>query len=243
MNATDSTRLKVSVIGAGPVGLSLSKAVSDAGHTVIAISTTDPARAAQVESVLPGVPVVSVIDAVQGVDLVIFAIPGNQIRDLVKGLVATESLSRGQLLVHTSPEYGYEIFDDALSLGIVPMAIHPAIKFTGFSSIDRARLIDSYIAVDAPRAVLAVAQTLAIELGGEPVHVPQEARAKYAEAISVASTFTTLIVGQAITLLEDAGVDKSRNLLSGIFRSSLEESLRTAVTEIDPADLFEGDDQ
>jgi predicted short-subunit dehydrogenase-like oxidoreductase (DUF2520 family) len=152
-------------------------------------------------------------------------------------------LSRGQLLAHTSPNYGYSVFDEALALGIVPMAIHPAIKFTGFSSIDRARIVDSYIAVDAPRAVLPIVQTLAIELGGEPVHVPQEAREKYAEAISVAGTFTTLIVGQAITLLEDAGIDKPRNLLAGIFRSSLEESLRTAVPEIDPADLFDGDHQ
>jgi predicted short-subunit dehydrogenase-like oxidoreductase (DUF2520 family) len=123
------------------------------------------------------------------------------------------------------------------------MAIHPAMKFTGFSSIDRARLNESYIAVDSPKSVLPVVQTLAIELGGEPVHVPQEAREKYAEAISVAGTFTTLIVGQAITLLEEVGIEKSRNLLAGVFRSSLEESLRTAVPEIDPADLFDGDNQ
>jgi predicted short-subunit dehydrogenase-like oxidoreductase (DUF2520 family) len=89
--------------------------------------------------------------------------------------------------------------------------------------------------------VLPVVQTLAIELGGEPVHVPSEARAKYAEAVSVASTFTSLIVGQAINLLEEAEIDKARNLLAGILRSSLEESLRTAVTEIDPADLLDGD--
>jgi len=235
----DPTRLKVSVIGAGPAGISIAKAISDAGHDLVAISTTDPTRAAQVEAVLPGIAVLPVIDAVQDVDLVIFAIPGDQIKDLVKGLVTTESFSRGQLVAHTSPNFGYEIFADALGLGIVPMAIHPAIKFTGFSSIDRARLIDSYIAVDAPRAVLPVVQTLAIELGGEPVHVPLNAREKYAEAISVAGTFTTLIVGQAITLLEDAGIDKPRNLLSGIFRSSLEESLRSGVPGIDPAELFE----
>ena len=240
---SETTRLRVSVIGAGPVGISVAKAISDAGHTLSAIATTDPARAARVETVLPGVAVLPVIDAVQGVDLVLFAIPGDQIADLVKGLVSTDSLTRGQLLAHTSPNYGYSVFDGALGLGIVPMAIHPAIKFTGFSSIDRARIVDSYIAVDAPRAVLPIVQTLAIELGGEPVHVPQEAREKYAEAISVAGTFTTLIVGQAITLLEDAGIDKSRNLLAGIFRSSLEESLRTAVPEIDPADLFDGDNQ
>jgi predicted short-subunit dehydrogenase-like oxidoreductase (DUF2520 family) len=177
----------------------------------------------------------------QGADLVIFAIPGLELKKLVTGLVKTDSFARGQLLAHTSPEFGFEVFDEALSSGIVPMAIHPAMKFTGFSSIDRARLNESYIAVDSPKSVLPVVQTLAIELGGEPVHVPSEARAKYAEAVSVASTFTSLIVGQAINLLEEAEIDKARNLLAGILRSSLEESLRTAVTEIDPADLLDGD--
>ena len=236
-----SNRLKVAVIGAGPAGLALAKAITDAGHSLMAIATTDPARSEQVATVLPGVPITSVGSAVNGVDLVIFAIPGSELVSLVSGLVKTSSLSRGQLLVHTSPDFGYEVFDEALSVGIVPMAMHPAIVFTGFSSIDRARLIDSYIAVDSPRAVLAVVQTLAIEIGGEPVHVPSAARAKYSEAISVASTFTSLIVGQAITLLEEAEVDKARNLLSGILRSSLEESLRASVQEIDPADLLDED--
>lgn len=236
-----TSRLNVAVIGAGPVGIAMAKAISDAGHSLMAIATTDPARAEQVATVLPGITIAPVIDAVQNVDLVIFAIPGGEIASLVSGLVKTESLSRGQLLVHTSPDYGYEVFDEALSSGIVPMAIHPAMKFTGFSSIDRARLNESYIAVDSPKSVLPVVQTLAIELGGEPVHVPSQARAKYAEAVSVASTFTSLIVGQAINLLEDAEIDKARNLLAGILRSSLEESLRTAVTEIDPADLLDGD--
>ena len=236
-----SNRLSVAVIGAGPVGLALAKAVSDAGHQLLAISTTDPARAEQVNAVLPGVRIVPVVDAMQGADLVIFAIPGTEIAKLVTGLTKTDSFARGQLLAHTSPEYGFEVFDEALSSGIVPMAIHPAMKFTGFSSIDRARLNESYIAVDSPKSVLPVVQTLAIELGGEPVHVPSGAREKYAEAVSVASTFTSLIVGQAINLLEEAEIDKARNLLAGILRSSLEESLRTAVTEIDPADLLDGD--
>jgi predicted short-subunit dehydrogenase-like oxidoreductase (DUF2520 family) len=238
-----SSRLNVAVIGAGPAGLAIAKAIFDAGHCLMAIATTDPVRAEQVATVLPGVTIAPVIDAVQNVDLVIFAIPGKEIVPLVSGLVKTESLSRGQLVVHTSPDYGYEVFDEALSLGVVPMAMHPAIRFTGISSIDRTRLMDSYIAVDSPKAVLPVVQTLAIELGGEPVHVPFESRAKYAEAISVASSFTSLIVGQAITLLEDANIDKSRSILSGIMRSALEESLRSAVVEIDPADLLEGDSE
>ena len=86
------SRLDVGIVGAGPVGLALAKAVSDAGHLVQAIATTDPDRAEQVSLLLPGVRVGDVASTVKGVDLVIFAIPGNQIYDLVQGLVETNVL-------------------------------------------------------------------------------------------------------------------------------------------------------
>jgi predicted short-subunit dehydrogenase-like oxidoreductase (DUF2520 family) len=235
------SRLDVAIVGAGPVGLTLAKALADAGHMVLAIATTDPERIEKAQLLMPGIRVTDVANAVAGVDLVVFAIPGVEIASTVKGLVETSSLMPGQLLVSTAPEFGFEVFEPAYALGVVPMAMHPAMRFTGFSSIDRARLQESYIAVDAPKQVLPIVQTLAIELGGEPIHVPAGARAKYAEAISVASTFTSLIVGQSIKLLEEAEIEKPRNLLAGILRSSLEESLRSSVTEIDPADLLDGD--
>lgn len=238
---TNSPRLSVSVVGAGPVGLALAKAFADAGHSVVAIATTDPARVDQVSQVLPGLRIGDVASVVSGVDLVIFAIPGSEIESLIRGLVLNEKLKPGQMLVSTSPDYGYEVFEPAFSLGVVPLALHPAMRFTGFSSIDRARLQESYVAVDGPDQVLPIAQMLAMEIGGEPIHVGAAARKNYAEAISVAGTFTNLIVGQSIKLLEQAGIEKPRNLLSGILRSSLEESLRNSVTEIDPADLLEGD--
>ncbi|NBW73321.1 MAG: hypothetical protein EBR26_02785 [Microbacteriaceae bacterium] len=40
---TNQPRLTVSIVGAGPVGLALAKAFADAGHSVVAIATTDPA--------------------------------------------------------------------------------------------------------------------------------------------------------------------------------------------------------
>lgn len=237
----ENPRLTCSIIGAGPVGLALAKALADAGHKVLAIATSDTERAEQVNQVMPGLFIGDPDSVASGADLVLFAIPGEEIAKLVVELVDRESLKAGQILISTSPDYGYEVFEPAYSLGVIPLALHPAIRFTGFSSIDRARLQESYVGVDGPEQVLPIAQMLAMELGGEPIHIPASARKNYAEAISVASTFTNLIVGQSIKLLEEAGVAKPRNMLSGILRSSLEEALRNSVTEIDPADLLDGD--
>ena len=99
---TNSPRLSVSVVGAGPVGLALAKAFADAGHSVVAIATTDPARVDQVSQVLPGLRIGDVASVVSGVDLVIFAIPGSENESLIRGLVLNEKLKPGQMLFYES---------------------------------------------------------------------------------------------------------------------------------------------
>jgi predicted short-subunit dehydrogenase-like oxidoreductase (DUF2520 family) len=74
-------------------------------------------------------------------------------------------------------------------------------------------------------------------MGGEPVVVEEDARAKYAEAYSVASSFSALIVNQAIGLLEEAGIDNPRGLLAPIVRTSVELALVEGHQPLDPEAL------
>ena len=59
--------------------------------------------------------------------------------------------------------------------GAIPLAIHPAIVFTG-TSIDLAHLREASCAVAAPAPVLPIAQALVVELGAEPVVVDERDR-------------------------------------------------------------------
>jgi len=109
-------------------------------------------------------------------------------------------------------------------------------RFTG-TSIDLPRLRDSRIAVAAPKIALPIAQALAIEIGGEPVIISEEARAAYAEAFSVAIDFSAMVVSQAIGLLEGAGVENARDIIGPVVKSAVDRALADGHIGLDPDDV------
>ncbi|PPH11618.1 DUF2520 domain-containing protein [Rathayibacter sp. AY1C1] len=221
-------RLGVGVIGAGRVGPVLGAALAGAGHAVIGIATTSESGRERADALLPGVPVLAIPELVERSELVIVAVPGSEIAALVAGLAATGAWQPGQLVLHTAPEHGYGVLAPALASGVIPLAVHPAMAFSG-TSLDLARLAETYFAVSAPGPVLPIAQALVVEMGGEPVTVAESDRAAYAEAVSTATTFSTAIVDQAAGLLSGIGVEKPGFFLSSLVRSSVDDALRRAA--------------
>ena len=116
------------------------------------------------------------------------------------------------------------MLDPARRAGAIPLAVHPAMSFTG-TSIDLARLPGTWFAVTAPAPVLPIAQALVVEMGGEPFVVAERDRAAYAEAIDTAVSFSTAIVDQASGLLDGIGVGRPGAVLAQLVRSSVENAL------------------
>src|SRR5690606_11403581 len=126
-----------------------------------------------------------------------------------------------------------DVFADAVAAGAIPLAVHPAITFTG-TSMDLRQLQASFAGVAAPAPVLPIAQALAVELGCEPVVIREEDRAAYAETIPTATEFSRSIVGQATGLLRDIGVENPGGFLSALVSSTVERALREASAPFDP---------
>jgi predicted short-subunit dehydrogenase-like oxidoreductase (DUF2520 family) len=146
--------------------------------------------------VLPGVPVLAADEVVRRSELVVVAVPHAELAGLVAGLADLGAWQVGQLVLHTDPAYGIDVLAPAAARGAIPLAMHPAIAFTG-TSIDLRQLQDAYAAVTAPAAVLPIAQALAVELGCEPVVVAEADRAAYGEAIATATEFSASLLRQA----------------------------------------------
>lgn len=231
-------RLSVGVIGAGPVGVILGKALASAGHEVVGIASTDAKNIERAEALIPAVEIKSVDEIVADADLVLLAIPSSAIAQLVEGIATAGLWRTGQLVAHTSGEFGFEVLSGAMAAGAIPLAIHPAMSFTG-TSIDLGRIRESFFAVSAPNVALPIAQALVIEMGAEPITIAENDRAKYFEAISVANNFSKLIVNQAIGLLEEIGIENARGVLAPVILSAAEEALADGHTPISPEELFE----
>lgn len=232
-------RLGVGIIGAGHVGPVLGAALAGAGHAIIGISAISQNSRDRAEAILPLVPILTVPEVVERSELVIIAVPDSQLESLVQGLAATNTWRPGQLVLHTSAQHGIGVLAPARAAGAIPLAIHPAMAFTG-TSLDLARLVDCHFAVTAPAPVLPIGQALVVEMGGEPIVVEEADRPRYAEAVQIATAFSTSIVEQATRLLSDIGVEHPGSVLGPLLRSAMENALgRTSSPRLDLAKLDE----
>ena len=115
---------------------------------------------------LPDVPLLSVEQIAERSELLILAVPDDELPGLVTYLASSGSITAGQILVHTSGRHGTEVLAPATALGAIGLAIHPAVTFTGMS-VDLQRLNGTCFAVTGP-AAHPIAQALVVEMGGEP---------------------------------------------------------------------------
>lgn len=236
MNTADSDaearrrrgRLGVGVIGAGRVGAVLGAALRAAEHAIVGVSAVSDASRERAENLLPGVPILDIPDIVERSELVLLAVPDDALGPLVSGLAKTGAWQAGQLVAHTSGRFGTEILAPARAAGAIPLALHPAMTFTGMS-LDLTRLADSSFGITAPAAVLPIAQALVVEMGAEPVVIDEADRVLYHAALAHASNHLVTLAAQSTQLLADLGVEHPDRLLGPLMRASLENALASGV--------------
>lgn len=220
-----TTRLGVGVVGAGRVGAVLGSALRAVGHPVIGVSAVSEASRERAETLLPGVPVLPVPEVVRRAELVLLAVPDDALADLVEGLAATGAWQPGQIAVHTAGRYGAAVLDPARAQGVIPVALHPAMTFTG-TSLDLSRLEGCTFAVTAPTPVLPIGQALVVEMGGEPVVVAEQARPLYHAALAHGANHLVVLVAQAGEALRAAGIEDPGAVLRPLLDAALDGSLR-----------------
>lgn len=224
-------RLGIGVIGAGKVGAVLGAALRAAGHAVVGVSAVSEDSRDRAENLLPGVPVLQIPDIVERAELVLLAVPDDALPELVEGLAAARAWQPGQLVVHTSGRHGTAVLGPARAKGAIPLAIHPAMTFTGMS-LDLARLNDCSFGVTAEATVLPIAQALVVEMGGEPVVIAEQDRTLYHAALAHASNHLVTIAAQSAQLLAEAGVEQPDRVLSALMRASLENALASGESAL-----------
>ena len=224
---TDSrpARLRVGVVGAGRVGSALGAALARAGHDVVAATGVSDESRTRAERLLPGVPLLPADEVLALADFVLLAVPDDELRALVAGLADTDAWRAGQLAAHTSGAQGLGVLDPAAARGVTPLALHPVMTFTGRPE-DIDRLLGATWGVTAHEDMRPVTELLVVEMGGEPVWVPESARPLYHAALTVASNHLVTLVNDALGLLTDAGVDEPARLAAPLLSASLDNVLR-----------------
>jgi predicted short-subunit dehydrogenase-like oxidoreductase (DUF2520 family) len=197
-------RLKVGIISAGRVGSALGVALERADHVVVACSAVSHASRQRAQRRLPDTPVVSPQDVAAGAELLLLAVPDSELAGLVSGLAVTGAVRPGTIVAHTSGANGVGILAPLTDAGCTPLAIHPAMTFTG-SDEDISRLPDTCFGITAADEVgYAIGQSLVLEMGGEPFCVREDARVLYHAALAHAGNHIVTVVADALEALRAA---------------------------------------
>jgi predicted short-subunit dehydrogenase-like oxidoreductase (DUF2520 family) len=131
-------------------------------------------------------------------------------------------------VVHTSGAHGVSVLAPAAEHGVLPLALHPVMTFTGRTE-DVARLAACSVGVTATagdEAAWSVGEALVVEMGAEPVRVPEEVRPLYHAALAHGANHLVTLVRDCVETLERAGVGSAERLVAPLLSAALDNALR-----------------
>jgi len=159
--------MRVAIIGAGNVGKALGTAATAAGHSVV-IAASDPAHAAAAAESAGAIAAASNVDAVEGADLVVLAVPGSavsavaaEIADAVgTGIVvdATNPLNATYTDLDIVGVSGAADLQALLTAAKVVKAFNTVFASRHAAPTENGEALDLYIAGDDATAKAAVAE-------------------------------------------------------------------------------------
>ena len=224
-------RLGIGIIGMGHVGPVIGSALRAVGHQIVAVSASSDASRERADAMLPGVPIATPEEVVRRSEVVIVAVPDDQIGPLVSGLADLGAWQSGHIVIHLSGASGVGLLGAAAGAGAIPLAIHPAMTFTG-TSVDVARLVGTPFAVTAAAPFLPIAQALVVEMGGEPVVVAEEDRPLYHAGLAHGANFIAGITVQTTRILAEAGIENPALYVRPLLEAALDRALTEGVAGI-----------
>jgi predicted short-subunit dehydrogenase-like oxidoreductase (DUF2520 family) len=230
--ARSPSALTIGIIGAGRVGAVIGAALEAAGHRVVAASAVSSASLARRDALLPRTEVRRPDRVGVGVDLFLLAVPDDTLAGLVLGLAESGGITAGQVVAHTSGAHGLSVLAPATAAGARPLALHPAMTFTGKAAdLERLRAGISF-GVTAPDELRAFATRLVADLGGYVEWVDEESRPLYHAALAHGANHLSTLVNEAMDRLRDAGVVHPERVLGPLLRASLENTLALGDTAL-----------
>ena len=217
-------QLAVGVVGAGRAGTAMAAALARAGHRVVAASAVSQASLDRVSARLPDAKIARPEEVVEAADLVLLTVPDDALPGLVKGLADTGVAMEGRLIAHASGRHGLAVLDPAVRAGALPLALHPVMTFTGRPD-DVNKMTGISFGVTAPEQLRPVAEALVVEMGGEPVFIPEDKRGLYHAGLASAANHLVTLVAASSELLRESGVPDPDKMLGPLLNAALENAL------------------
>jgi predicted short-subunit dehydrogenase-like oxidoreductase (DUF2520 family) len=215
---------RIGVVGAGRVGAVLAAALRAAGHEIVSAAGESTASHDRMAALLPGVPGGKPTDVARGCDLLLLTVPDDMLENVVTTLVGAGAIRSGQYVCHTSGRHGLAVLDAATAIGARPLAMHPAMTFTG-TVVDLDRLAGTVFGMTAGDADRAELESLVTDLRGVPMWVPEDKRTLYHAGLAHGANHLVTLVAQAMELLAASGAEDPAATLRPLLSAALDNAL------------------
>lgn len=228
MRSTSARLPSVGVIGAGRVGSVLAARLRSARYPLVGVTARSEASHRRARTLLPGLDVVPVEDAARA-EVLVLAVPDDDLIRFSEELAATGAVAPGTLVVHTSGRHGLDALAALTRLGARPVALHPAMTFTG-TPVDLERTC--VFGLTAGPGERADAARLVEALGGTALWVDEDDRVLYHAALAHGANHLVTLVSQSMELLREASAGAD---VADVLRPLLTAALDNALTLGDAA--------
>ena len=215
---------RIGVVGAGRVGAVLSAALRAAGHDVVAAAGESTASRERITTLLPGVRRAKPTEVARSCDLLLLTVPDDMLENVVTTMVGAGAIRSGQVVCHTSGRHGLAVLAAATEIGARPLALHPAMTFTG-TAVDLDRLPGCVFGVTAQEQDRALAESLVADRGGTAMWVPEDKRTLYHAGLAHGANHLVTLVAQAMELLAASGAEDPAATLRPLLSAALDNAL------------------
>jgi predicted short-subunit dehydrogenase-like oxidoreductase (DUF2520 family) len=227
--ATDAPpTLRIGLIGAGRVGIALSRALQNHGHSIVAAHAVSEKSKSRLAEFLPATDLVSIEKLIEVSQTILIAVPDDVLPDLVRGIAKTIGFKKHQFIIHTSGRFGTGVLAPAELQGALTMAIHPAMTFTG-DAADLSRINGCPFAITTSEDLLPIAAALVLNMGGRDFVVAESDRAFYHAALSHSANHVNTIINQSKSALTEIGIQDPGLFLSPLVQTAVENSLSKGI--------------
>lgn len=212
------------LIGPGKVGCAVSRRLYSAGYPLKAVIGRDLNRAADAcrfigcAAQLAGIGLQDAATA----DILLLAIPDDQIQGLALAIQQQKKLSKRTALVHFSGSQQADLMrHDASDAQL--LSLHPLLPF---ASRERAseQLPDCPCAVEGDPDALVLGEELVRAFGGKPFRIPPDSKPLYHTAACLSSNYLVTLLDCATELFMQCGIAKQEAilLLQPLLRATLD---------------------
>lgn len=231
--------MSVTLVGAGPVGVTLAALLVRNGHRIVSVISKSP-QSARRAARLVGSPVAS--DDLQHVSpkttLMILAVPEGEILRVASRVSSLEHLHvKGMSVFHTSGAETSELLGPLAARGSTAFALHPVQSFPRSRRLhDQLSLMTGIAyAFEGPRRHETLARRLVRQLDGRMLVVPKQKKILYHTACVFASNYPVVL----LDIVEDLAKAVSPHLGLEAFRPLTESSIAHAAA-LSPAAALTG---